>query len=180
MMLSFGSEYDVRREKVRHTLEMLVVLLFFLGQAAPQRVLPKFEDFTAVGLFRGTPAMPILATREDRRFRTMIQEGARKGPNFAVHFTIADWGLGSNIGEFSIIDANTGRVHVPFRAVAYPPMFSYVEDPALGVAALDFRLDSRMLLIRGCPGEKRCGSYFFEWTGTRLKLLKAVPAVPLN
>jgi hypothetical protein len=44
---------------------------------------------------------------------------------------------------------------------------------------LDFRKDSRLLVARGCPEEKDCASYFWEWTGAQFKLLKKVPASPL-
>lgn len=159
---------------------MVDVLLFFFAQAASHGGLPQLEDYKVTNVYTGKPSPPVLANREQRLYRTVIRKAAATGPNFAGHYTIAEWDLGSNIGEFAIIDAQTGSVHIPFRTVAFPPMFTYVDDPKLPPQAQVFHLDSRLLLIRGCPDERGCGSYFFEWTGAALKLLRRIPALPSN
>ncbi|MBZ5605341.1 MAG: hypothetical protein LAO79_23835 [Acidobacteriia bacterium] len=41
------------------------------------------------------------------------------------------------------------------------------EDP------LAYKLESRLLIVHGCPEEKNCGTYFYEWTGVSLKLLRS-------
>ena len=38
---------------------------------------------------------------------------------------------------------------------------------------------SRLLIARGCPEEKNCASYFYEWTGAQFKLLRKIDATPL-
>ena len=42
---------------------------------------------------------------------------------------------------------------------------------------LDFRLESSLLIVRGCPEEKNCASYFYEWTGSLFKLVQKAAAV---
>ena len=54
----------------------------------------RFEDYPVTAIFKGTPALPKLRLG-DRLFRTRIRKGAAKGPNFAGHYTIADWGCGT-------------------------------------------------------------------------------------
>ena len=112
------------------------------------------------------PAAPILRTRQQRAFRTAIREAAAKGPNFADHYTIAQWGCGAGCVSMAVIDSKTGCVDDgPFRILA-----TETSEP------LTFRLDSNLLTVRGCPEEKNCGSYFYEWTGSRFKLLRKTTA----
>src|SRR5262250_1611988 len=81
----------------------------------------KFEDYPATADFKGKPAAPVLATKSARMFRTQIREAARKGPNFAGHYTVAEWGCGSGCVTIAVIDAVSGKVFdAPFNNVALP------------------------------------------------------------
>src|SRR5215472_4297169 len=81
----------------------------------------KFEDYAASADFKGKPAAPILATKGDRMFRTQIRDAARKGPNFAGHYTIAEWGCGSGCVSLAVVDAVSGKVFAaPFKNLALP------------------------------------------------------------
>lgn len=31
-----------------------------------------------------------------------------------------------------------------------------------------FRLDSSLLIVRGCPNEKNCGEHYYEWRDLKL------------
>ena len=53
------------------------------AQTAPPSV-PGYGDFPVRGVFRGSPAVPILASSEARRFRTELRRQAASGPNFGV------------------------------------------------------------------------------------------------
>ena len=135
--------------------------------------LPRFEDYPVTDIFKGSPAPPKLRRPGDRMFRTRIREGAAKGPNFAGHYTIADWGCGMGCISIAIVDAKDGRTYdAPFTALAWGvPMMKESVEP------LAFKLDSRLLIVRGCPEEENCGSYFYEWTGSRFKLIRKVAAI---
>jgi hypothetical protein len=136
---------------------------------------PTFDQFRAQEKFAGTPAAPILRTRLQRTFRTMIQEAARAGPNFAGHFTLAEWGCGAGCVSMAVVDEKSGRVSDgPFALLGYD--LAYVYEG--GEEQLDFRTDSRLLIARGCPGEKDCGTYYYEWTGEQFKLIRKSPAQP--
>ena len=60
--------------------------------------------------FKGKPAPPKLVSPVDRLFRTMIRQGASKGPNFAGHYTIAEWGCGSSCVSIALMDAKDDTI----------------------------------------------------------------------
>jgi hypothetical protein len=102
----------------------------------------------------------------------MLREGARKGPNFAGHFTITYWGCGAtDCATLAIIDARTGRVYfAPF----------YIESD------IHYRRSSRLLLVdprisyataEQVPGPRI--QYWYVWDGRRLVLLDSVPMRPV-
>ena len=132
-----------------------------------------FGQFPVKTLYKGKPAPARIVTNSDRYFRTRIREGARKGPNFAGHFTIVEWGCGSGCLSSSVIDAITGRI--------YPMAFGPLLLPYTGTESgrsyegLVYRLNSRLLIADGCPEDKSCGMYYLEWNGSRFKQLKFEP-----
>jgi hypothetical protein len=136
--------------------------------ATAQEQLPRFEDYRATESFKGKPAAPVLRTSEDRMYRTRIREGTATGPNFAGYLTIVEWGCGAGCVSIAVVDARTGAVYrAPFRALSTET-----------AEALEYKLDSRMLLVRGCPEEANCGSYYYEWTGSAFRLIRKIPAAP--
>jgi hypothetical protein len=149
---------------------------------AQDKPLPKFEDFKVTEVFKGAPAVPVLRTSWQRSFRTRIREGAKGGPNFAGHYMIARWGCGSFCDGFAIVDEKTGSVYDgPFAYLGYPPFFVYSdvtdEDLGPGRMGLDFRIDSRLLIMHGCAEDKDCASFYYEWTGLKFSLLRKLPAI---
>ena len=138
-------------------------------------VTPTFEQFKADEKFTGTPAVPVLRTRMQQNFRTVIREAAQSGPNFAGHYTLAEWGCGAGCVSMAVIDNKTGRAFDgPFVLLGYDLGYSYEG----GEEQLEFRLDSRLVIARGCPGEKDCGTYYYEWTGEQFKQIRKSPAQP--
>jgi hypothetical protein len=176
MGLSLPYNTDVRGKS---SIVLIFVMGLAIGQAPQGGPLPKFEDFKVAEIFTGKPAAPIIATPRQRLYRTMIREGTRKGPSFAGHYTIAGWGCGSSCSGFAIVDAVSGQVFdTPFEYYAWGGLLlnkdygPYLED-------ISFHKNSRLLIIRGCPDEKNCGTYYYEWTGSQLKLLTRIPTVPV-
>lgn len=98
---------------------------------SPERP-PRFEDFRVVSKFSGQPAPVNLAShKEARRFRTMLREGAAKGPNFAGHDTVVTWGCGTACQMAAVVDAGDGKVSfAPFTT-------------SMGAS---YRLDSRLFI----------------------------------
>lgn len=148
---------------------------------AQDRPLPKFDDFKVAEIFKGQPAVPILTTPRQRQYRTMIRRGAKDNFSFAGHFKIAGWGCGSSCSGFAIVDSKTGQVFdTPFEYYEWNALIldpAYARDYGPEMENISFRNDSRLLIIRGCPEEKNCGTYYYEWTGVELKLWRKIPAV---
>lgn len=140
--------------------------------------LPKFEDFRVTEVFKGKPAVPILQTPGQRMFRTKIREGAKAGANFAGHYAIAQWGCGSECVSIAIIDEKAGTVYAtPFDWLGYPPPLTYADVVKDTDAPLIYKVDSRLLIVRGCAEDKDCASFYYEWTGSQFKLLRKLPAI---
>src|SRR5579871_3265627 len=96
--------------------------VFFLGCCllAAAAEIPSFEQYKVANKFAGKPATPILRTRLQRNFRSMIVEAAEKGPNFAGHYTLAEWGCGAGCMSMAIVDNATGRTFDgPFNILGY-------------------------------------------------------------
>jgi hypothetical protein len=153
------------------------ILILFLAQTwLSAQPIPKFEDYPAGPIYRGKPALPKLVTSGQRMFRTMIRNGAVEGPAFAGHIAVAQWGCGSGCRSMALIDSIDGTVHAaPFSilgdGIAIATFEGGEEEPMIS-----FRLNSRLLIVRGCPEDTNCASYFYEWTGRALKLIRKIPA----
>lgn len=175
-MILPGTQYDLHMKAM-----CLPLLLFTLaGPDYSQAQLPSFEQFQVTEIYSGKPAAPQIKTAGDRQFRTRIREGAAKGPNFAGHLTVARWGCGSGCISMAIIDAQTGAIYrSPFSSIYHSLGLRFGGKHASGEEkwGLSFTINSRLLIARGCQEEENCGSYFYEWTGMRLKLIRKVAAV---
>jgi len=156
----------------------LLCLVFVRGLAQVKETGPvwalKFTDFAANGAFHGKPATPILATRSQRLFRSAIREAAAKGPNFAGHYTIAEWGCGSGCMSSAVVDAVTGKVFAaPFRILSMPLAESEGGHEYQGAV---YQLNSRLFIADGCAEETNCGTYYYEWSDNKFKQLRFDPA----
>jgi hypothetical protein len=110
--------------------------------------------------------------------RTRLSEALANGVNFAGHYIVAGWGCGTGCISGAIIDARNGNVYWPLPLYALGVWYegdSYVDRP------VDYRKNSRMLVITGSPGVKDNqpdnpnGKYFYEWRGNQLRLVKFIP-----
>jgi hypothetical protein len=150
--------------------------------ALAQPPAPTFQQYPAPAKFSGKPAPPAIRTAEDRSFRTRIREAAAQGPNFAGHYTVAEWGCGAGCVSVVVVDAATGTIYRgPFRNLGWE-MRKYEGKYASNgdrFEPLAYRLDSRLLIARGCPEETACASYFWEWAGAEFKLVRKIPSAPL-
>ena len=139
---------------------------------APATAVPQFAEHEAAQGFIGTPAVPQMNTSNAKRFHTVIREGTAKGPNFDGHYTVVEWGCGAGCAQFSIVDAVTGKVYdPPFPSVA----FVSGDGRFIQNSGIRYQLDSSLLVISGCPGGKHCAEWYYEWTGSTLKLVEKRP-----
>ncbi len=148
------------------------LLLMAAAQLLPGQPPPSFDQYAIPAApFKGKPASPIFKTKSERMFRTAIRDAAARGPNFAGHFTIAEWGCGAGCVSMVVVDAATGAIYpAPFRVLS--PSNGDNAEP------LSYNLNSRLLIARGCPEETNCASYFYEWSGRQFKLLRQIPSAP--
>lgn len=131
-----------------------------------------FEHFPAAGVFRGqVPGLKFLSTTQ-RRFSSQILREATLPANFAGQYRIAEWGCGSSCVSFVVIDLKSGSVFDgPFSTLGYGAPYRYEG----GSDELEYRQNSRLLIARGCPEDKNCGTYYYEWDGhafARLRLVR--------
>lgn len=157
---------------------MLVLASAHYGQS--QRW-PRFDQYPAMETFSGKPAPPVLRTPGDRLFRSRIREGAAKGPNFAGHYKIVEWGCGTSCVSIAIVDAANGKIgEPPFGILGYGTSLKYSDGVSSNDASfyeLSYKPKSRLLIVHGCPEDDNCGPYYYEWTGSRFKLLSKGEAV---
>ncbi len=129
-----------------------------------------FKHYPAAAQFKGRPAKPLLVTPHDHKYRTQILTQARKGPNFAGHFTLAKWGCGGNLCvDFVIINARSGAIYDPNILVGCSDL------KTRGEAGMEFKVTSRLLIATGFSDELGCGEAYYEWNGKRLKLIHFEP-----
>jgi hypothetical protein len=145
-------------------------LIFFLclclsvdGAAAQEA--PHFQDYAVTVLKIGRPAEVRLEDPKSRRFATMLREGAAHKQNFAGHYTLTSWGCGASCIMTAVIDSKTGEVAwLPFTVCCWSLT---VTEP------LEYRLDSRLLIIHGSRDEHGEGTYFYEFDGRDFRLIRA-------
>jgi hypothetical protein len=141
---------------------------------------PSFSAFK-VPEYKKKPAPAKILTRFDRQFRAAIREGARKGPNFAGHFTIVSWGCGTGCNSFVIVDAASGQIYwtAPFSTIGMP-----YEGAKSGreYGGLDYKADSRLLVADGCPEDDndKCGTHYYEWRNGSFRSIQFKPDPPVE
>jgi hypothetical protein len=133
---------------------------------------PGFQDFAVKKIFRGAPAAPKLVTKDQKLFRTMIRQGARSKVEFAGHYTVPRWGCGAGCSDFVIVDSISGRIYDGFATADFPLEW-FDEHSGTTMERVEFRPESRLFKINGCPSERDCGFYDYEMVdGEGLKLVR--------
>ena len=138
-----------------------------------------FKDYAAP-VYKGRAAAPKLTSREAKGYRTRLREGARRPLNFAGHYKLHTWSCGTGCLQTALIDVKTGEVYFPAELDGFIVCFYQPEAVKDLEEALQFRKGSRLIVMSGYPVSERAkdaprkGLYYYEWTGSELKLLKFV------
>jgi hypothetical protein len=146
-------------------------MLVAVAPAGAQGGAPRFEDYAVRGTYAGPSHAPVIATRDEREFRTRLREGAEEKPNFAGHYVVALWGCGSGCVMGGVIDAKTGKVTmIPFTLCCWD-----VEQPD-DFEPVVFRVDSSLIVFDGARDENEAdkGKHYYAFEGGRFKELKTV------
>lgn len=123
----------------------------------PQAQRPSFESFPVKEQFAGHVAVPRLVTKQDREFRTELQQAARQRPNFAGHYILTNIGCGASCVMTAALDAKTGRVTwLPFTLCCWG---EHVREPVA------FRVDSDLVVLEGSKDEGDTGTWLFRLKG---------------
>ncbi|HSY47860.1 MAG TPA: hypothetical protein VLC46_03535 [Thermoanaerobaculia bacterium] len=145
------------------------VLFSILGASAPIPSPPAFESFPVpIHTFRAVK--PNVAHGKAHRYRTVLRQSAAEGPDFAGEYKVARWGCGTCCSEFAIINLRTGVVYFPPFYVACEYSTESQSDPI----GIDYRADSRLLVVTGARNEVGGGIHYYVWTGRRLRLAFSV------
>jgi len=145
--------------------------------AFSQKRLPRSEDYAVPRneRYRGKTATVVLGSKRARLYRTVLREGAKRGPNFAGHYTIVTWGAGLATFSMAVVDAKTGRVY-------FPP-FEEVGGSSYGLPYLDkgdnpaWRIDSKLFAFVGMPDwdpSKGEGMYLYTFNRGRFRLIRFI------
>ncbi len=146
------------------TIFLLIVCVVSIS--AQQKRLPRFQDYAVRENYKGKVASVKLTSSSARMFRTMLRQNAKEGVNFAGHYILATWGCGSDCHSFAIIDAKTGTVY-------FSPLISFVGGQLFQEEdRLQFRKNSRLLVVAGAKDDEEIGKFYYEWKNNRLRLLR--------
>lgn len=163
-----------------------------VGDQAPALDLPcpaPFERLLSDDVFRAysvrvsglnaTPAAPNVAMGQAHLYRTVIEEEAKLGPNFADHYTIIRIGCGAAVTCLAIADSRAGNVYFPPRLQNAAALL--VDTGRTNVETLNYRHDSRLLVVIGSPNENEqdAGASYYVWKSNRLRLVRFIPAYKL-
>jgi hypothetical protein len=129
----------------------------------------------------------VLRSAFAREYQTRIREAAKRRPNFAGKYRVAYWGCGTSCRIIAVIDEVSGQVYEgPFHALDYDGEVRYADGSLSyddGFEPLDFRNDSRLLIVRGAPLISsptgfilRHALFYYEWRQDHFVLLKKIPA----
>jgi hypothetical protein len=112
-------------------------------------------------------------------YRTVIRAGAKKGADFAGHYTIIRIGCGAATVCVAIADAHSGKVYFPPELEDASAL--EVDTAGTDVDTLNYRRDSRLLIVVGSPNEKsaRAGVSYYLWRSEKLSLIRFTPAAKL-
>ena len=153
-----------------------------IGASAP----PAFGEYPATEPLHGPMVMPHIVDAEERRFRTELRravtkgydvvdgstEHERRGPNFAGHYLLVQWGCGSNCMQAALIDANSGHVlRLPQVPGSDADGFS-IPTGSVDFRTLQFRTGSRLLVL---PNIADGHSYYYVLEQERWRFLKKLP-----
>jgi hypothetical protein len=95
--------------------------------------MPTFNDFSVKTIYAKNP-LPVNLLSHPRalHFQDRLVEEAKKGPNFAGHYTIVRWECGEECQQFAIVDARTG-------SVIFAPFITHL--------GFQFQPNSRLLIV---------------------------------
>jgi hypothetical protein len=158
---------------VGSVLPIVSAALALAGSTVANIDVPSFERYRVKSGVIERPANVQLSSHPKApKFRTVLADGAKTGPNFAGHYTIVTWGCGVACAEVGVVDARTGQVFFPRQL--QPNAYQSVTDQT---PPFQYRLESNLLIVAGSPLDRgdNIGIHYYLWNGRDLKELLYVP-----
>jgi hypothetical protein len=156
------------------TVFAILILLVPSAVVRSETYPPTFSDFPIKQQSIAKIAQPDVSRGRAHSFRTRLREGATQGPNFAGHYTVVLWGCGTDCIEFAIVDTIDGDVYFPpFPTVESVIRHDDKDHPTVIPKKVEFRLDSRLLIVWGVIDKNDLHTHYFEWTGKELRGLES-------
>ncbi|NHZ98174.1 hypothetical protein [Massilia sp. CCM 8734] len=120
---------------------------------------PRFGDFPVPAIHHGATARPLLADAHSRNYATRLRRATAGKADFAGRYVLATWGCGASCIMSAAIDARTGAVSwLPFTVCCWD---ADVDTP------LEYKLDSRLLIVHGARDEQGGGTHYYQFDGKR-------------
>jgi hypothetical protein len=143
---------------------LLAAAAVAVAPAAVAAAAPRFKDYPASS-FSSRTAKLHLEGAKSRQYATMLRAAARRKPDFAGHFVLASWGCGASCTMSAAIDAKTGAVTwLPFTVCCWE---TSIREP------LEFRPNSRLLIVHGSRDEQGGGVHYYDFDGRRFSEIPA-------
>jgi hypothetical protein len=144
--------------------------------AATTTASDEFSSYPAAHRLVHSPAAPVVKSGKAHRYRSVLREEAREGPNVNGHFRVASWGCGTNCIEWAVIDLETGKVWFPSE-----PAYSCWAPEEQGGDVPDWfemRITSSLLYLHICDPPFRGSRPFnwrrvYVWRDSQLRLLRS-------
>jgi len=189
-MPNVGRSNVMRKQLLKLFITVPLLLAFVphrwaAGQDMRNRT-PRFEDYSPgrqsknlgeiIGINRPD------SSESTAQFRKRIREAARKGPNFAGHYSVVGWSCGMICINLALVNVKSGRTHnTPFMGIGDGPCPTGFYEQ--GRRLVHFKMNSRLLILRGTAEDygpagmfhdAPCSTRYYVWKTKRLVLVKEV------
>ena len=137
-----------------------------------------FKDFPVAEQYRGPLHSPELdpADPPESLKNWSITVAATLPADFAGHYRVVKFSCGTECTAYVITDVISGRLMVEGSA-DFPYEVGPAQRPKLP-RGLEYKLNSRLLVIHGCVPDAPCGSYYYVVDGDQLRLKTVVEFKP--
>jgi hypothetical protein len=174
---------------------LTVAAVPFTQTRRDHRMPPRFEAFPVVRAFEGEAAAPKIETGMARKYSDRIVDGVdrgfgvfsggieRKGPNFAGSLIVIQWSCGAPCLRMAIVDAISGAIIDPPISINGIGQASFdlpllqSKNSVSRNPELEFRRDSRLMIVRATLGRRTSSFYFVRETDS-WRLIREVPFEP--
>lgn len=163
---------------VRDNVLLIGLMMFCMGSASaadavPSAAEPRFSDYPVAQDRQshvGAGMRLHLTSPLAKRYATVLRENFKEPANFAGHLRVALWGCGTDCRGFAILDKWTGTAYTVPHVDEIGGVMGNDDE------RVDFRLNSRLLVISGQLNEDQApGKFYYLWTGKALKRIHAGP-----